>query len=63
MLEDLTGRNLSPEQIRIVRAIEVLDKIGTPEAKQLLERLAGGAPGSLTTLQAQMSLDRLNASK
>jgi hypothetical protein len=59
LLEELTGRNFTPEQIRVVRAIEVLDSVGTAEARQVLERLADGAAGSLTTRQAQMSLDRL----
>jgi WD40 repeat protein len=59
LLDALTGRHLSPTQIRVVRTIEVLEKVGTVEAKQVLERLADGAAGSLTTRQAQMSLDRL----
>jgi WD40 repeat protein len=58
MLDNLTGSILTPEQIRVVRAIEVLDKIGTPLARQALERLAGGAAGSLTTRQAQSVLER-----
>ena len=58
MLDELTGSILTPEQIRVVRAIEVLDKIGTPEARQVLERLASGAAGSLTTRQAQAALER-----
>ncbi len=59
LLEELTGRNLTAEQIRVVRVIEVLDKIGTVEARQVIEWLAGGDPGSLTTRQARMSIDRL----
>ncbi len=63
LLEDLTGRSLSPEQVRVVRVIEVLDRLGTPEARQVLERLADGAAGSLTTRQAQMALQRLRGNK
>jgi WD40 repeat protein len=63
LLEKLTGQNLTAEQIRAVRVIEVLDRVGTSEAKQVLVRLADGAPGSLTTRQAQMSLQRLIGNK
>jgi WD40 repeat protein len=58
LLEKLTAGSFSAEQIRILRAIEVLDKIGDADARQLLERLASGAPGALTTRQAQAALDR-----
>jgi WD40 repeat protein len=58
LLEEFTASELAPEQIRTVRAIEVLDKIGTAEARQTLERLARGAAGSLTTREAQATLGR-----
>jgi HEAT repeat protein len=58
LLEKLTSGSFTAEQIRVIRAIEVLDKIGTPEALQLLEHLATGAPGALTTRQAQAALAR-----
>jgi WD40 repeat protein len=58
MLDELTGSQLTAEQIRVVRAVEVLDKIGSAEARKVLERLASGAPGSLTTRQAQSALER-----
>jgi WD40 repeat protein len=61
LLVELTGRNLTNEQIRVVRAIEVLDRIGTAEARQALQRLASGASGSLTTREAQRALDRIKA--
>jgi WD40 repeat protein len=63
LLEELTGRNFTPEQLRTIRVIEVLDRIGTADARQVLQRLAAGAPGSLTTLQAEMSLNRLTGKK
>jgi RNA polymerase sigma factor (sigma-70 family) len=49
----------SPERIRMLRAIRVLEYVGTPEAKQVLERLAGGAPAALMTQEAKASLERL----
>lgn len=63
LLAELQGSNLSPEQIRVVRSIEVLERIDTAEARQVLEKLAGGAPGSLTTRESQKSLQRGAATK
>ena len=59
LLNKLTGGTLSAEQLRCVRAVEVLERIGTPEARQVLRTLAQGAPGALMTRQAQDALDRL----
>jgi hypothetical protein len=36
-----------------------LERIGTPEARQLLKRLATGAPGARLTREAKASLERL----
>jgi WD40 repeat protein len=58
ILEKLTTGALTAEQIRIVRAVEVLERLGTAEARQVLETLAQGAPGALTTRHAQAVLDR-----
>jgi WD40 repeat protein len=49
---------MTSEQVRVVRAVELLERIGTAEARQLLEALAHGAPGALATRQAQSVLDR-----
>lgn len=59
LLARLTGGALTPEQIRLVRAIEVLERTATPEARQLLDTLAMGAPGALATRQSQAVLSRL----
>jgi WD40 repeat protein len=58
MLEKMTTGTLTAEQIRLVRAVEVLEKLNTSEARQVLEALAQGAPGALTTRHAQAVLDR-----
>jgi WD domain, G-beta repeat len=50
----------SPEQLQVLRAIQVLEYIGTKEAKGVLERLAGGAPESRLTQEAKGSLQRLS---
>lgn len=50
---------LSPRQLRALRAVEVLELIGTPEARHMLETLAGGAAGAQLTREAKASLARL----
>jgi WD40 repeat protein len=64
-IEHLLGRAIgstpSAEQIRVVRAVEVLDKIATSEARELLDALAKGAPGALATREAQAVLDRVDS--
>ena len=62
LVDQLTGGTLTAEQLRVVRAVEALERIGTPEARRLLQTLAEGAPGALPTREAQAALDRLAAS-
>jgi RNA polymerase sigma factor (sigma-70 family) len=57
--EKLDGRKLSAETLRAIRAAELLEQINSPEARALLERLAGGAPGTTLTREARAALDRL----
>jgi hypothetical protein len=61
-LEDLHAKltrfALSGDKLRDFRAVEVLEHIGTPEARQLLQALADGAPGALVTTSAQAALKR-----
>ncbi|HKB38555.1 MAG TPA: WD40 repeat domain-containing protein, partial [Gemmataceae bacterium] len=62
-LEDLRGMLtgtmvLRGEGLRAVRAVEVLERIGTREARQLLQVLAEGAPGALLTTSARVALTR-----
>jgi hypothetical protein len=42
-----------------VRATAVLEHIGTPEARQVLERLAADVPETWLTVEARASLQRL----
>jgi WD40 repeat protein len=49
----------APELLRVLRAIEVLEHLGTPEARELLEALAGGAAEARPTWEAKASLKRL----
>ncbi len=48
-----------PEQLREVRAVEILEYIGTAEAQQVLEDLSHGASGVRLTEEAVGSLRRL----
>src|SRR5262249_13528840 len=47
------------DRLRGLRAIETLEQIGTPAARQLLEKLAGGAAGAMLTREAHAALTRL----
>jgi WD40 repeat protein len=60
-LERLVKRldQTTPAQVLALRATEVLEHIGTPAARELLRRLATGAPEAHLTLEAQASLKRL----
>jgi WD40 repeat protein len=48
-----------PERVRVVRAVEVLEIIGTAPAREVLTRLAGGSPEARLTEEAQAALRRL----
>ncbi len=61
-LARLQGPVTDPEQLRSLRALEVLEFIGTAEARDLLRKLAGGAPNARATREAAASLRRLNRS-
>jgi hypothetical protein len=50
---------ISGERLRTLRAIEVLERLNTPKARELLKTLADGAPGALATTAARDALKRL----
>jgi RNA polymerase sigma factor (sigma-70 family) len=58
-LKEWEGGVLAPERLRLLRAVEVLEKTGNPEARRLLEVLAGGAADARLTREAAASLRRL----
>jgi WD domain, G-beta repeat len=49
----------APEELRVIRAIEMLEHLATNEARQLLDRLASGARGARQTEAARAALTRL----
>jgi hypothetical protein len=49
-------------QLRNIRAVEVLEHIGTAEARDLLRKLTAGSPAGKLTQEAKSSLKRLEAS-
>ncbi len=57
--KQVTGQPLSGEELRGLRAIEVLEQIGTPEARQVLKKLAQGAEGAALTREAKAAGQRL----
>lgn len=58
LLERVSGVTPAGDRLRQVRAVEVLERAGTPEAREVLRTLAGGAPEALVTRTARASLAR-----
>lgn len=50
------GPEIAPDQMRVLRAVELLERLGTPEARELLERLSKGAEGALLTEEAKRAV-------
>jgi len=48
-----------PDWLRQLRAVEILERLGTAEARKALEGLARGAPAARLTREAKASLERL----
>jgi WD40 repeat protein len=59
LLKKLNSADLSAETLRSVRAVQVLETIGSKEAQAILQALADGAVGSRLTQDANTSLERL----
>lgn len=58
LLEQLDGVT-APTRLRSLRVIEVLERLGTAEARKVLANLARGIPEALRTQEAKLSLERL----
>ncbi|MBY0230532.1 MAG: hypothetical protein K2W96_14705 [Gemmataceae bacterium] len=51
------------DRLRVLRAMEALENAGGKEALALLEKMAGGMPGSIETEEARASVARLEKAK
>jgi WD40 repeat protein len=58
-IEQLLDKQDSAEHIRVVRALETLERIGTSEARELCVRLADGVPDAAMTREARATLKRM----
>jgi WD40 repeat protein len=61
LLDKLSTDEKSQQRLRVLRACEVLERLATPGATQLLADLAKGAGGSWLTVTAEAALRRLES--
>jgi hypothetical protein len=61
ILKGWDGAITSTALLRDIRSIEILERIGTPEARRVLKKLSDGAPGARVTQEARASLQRLDS--
>jgi WD40 repeat protein len=59
LLASLAGPATRPDQVQALRAIELLERLGSAEARAVLRRLAQGAPHDRLTREAGGALRRL----
>ncbi len=59
LIEKAGTRKLQGDQLRELRAVEVLELAATPEAKKVLDTLAKGAPDARLTREAKSAAERL----
>jgi WD40 repeat protein len=59
LMEKIAGPVTSADRLQALRAIEVLEGIASPEAKEILTSLSKGAPAARLTQEAKASLERL----
>jgi hypothetical protein len=59
IIANLEGKTSSGEWLRAQRALEVLEHIGTPGSRRVLQDLGQGAPESRLTRKARLAMARL----
>jgi RNA polymerase sigma factor (sigma-70 family) len=59
LIEKAGTRKLQGDQLRELRAVEVLELAASPEAKQVLDTVAKGAPDARLTHEAKSAAERL----
>jgi hypothetical protein len=60
LVDRLDHTEVAPEQLQTLRALQVLERINTPEARRVVEQLARGAAETALTQEAQAILQRLD---
>ncbi len=60
LLDNIRKQPLPPEQLRMLRGMEVLERIGSPEACKVVASLAEGTPQARLTREAKAVLQRLS---
>jgi hypothetical protein len=63
VLDRLKDEAASAGRLRVLRAMEVLGRMGTPEARDVLGALAGGAPEAEVSRCARTILNRLGTKR
>ncbi len=58
LLEQIAAQEIPLERMREDRAVAILERIGTPEARALLKVLSQGAPSAYLTRRAKTALER-----
>jgi HEAT repeat protein len=58
-LDGVKGSLPAAQDLAVIRAVEVLERVGTPEARAVLEKLSRGAEEDRRTLEAKAALRRL----
>jgi WD40 repeat protein len=61
LLAQVDAMSYPPALLQQLRAVEVLERIATPEARRVLEHLAAGASEAILTIEARLSLARMTA--
>jgi WD40 repeat protein len=59
VLDQLEARDVKPEELQAIRGVEVLERIGNQEARELLAALAKGDPSARVTREASLASKRL----
>ncbi len=62
LLAGLEGARFTSERQRLLRAVEVLEYVGTPEARRVLRRVVHDAPEADLARAAEAALRRLGPS-
>jgi WD40 repeat protein len=63
LLDRVQTPDWTPERLRDRRAIQVLEYLGTGQAQEVLQAIAGGAAGTLRTEEARAALQRVRESQ